>query len=186
MEIWIREQAISAAAALVLGIITGAAYDVLKLIYALFCLNVREMNRFDPRRLIVFILDLLFCLAFAAAYAVVTYAFSYGQFRLFMLLSAAAGFISYAVTLGRLVSYLTDRIVSFIRRGAKTVLRLILVPVKLLLNIFKSAGKILRSALLFIYRVTLGKVIGKLHASASRRYTEKIMEELSTVVRFDN
>ncbi len=182
MEIWIREQLISIVASSVLGIISGISYDILKIFYAMLGIGrdivCEKKRRFDPRLIVVFMLDFVFCLLVTAAYAIITYAFSYGQFRWYMLVSATVGFAAYMATLGRITAFFTERIARLIRRGAKRLVIILFAPLKLTSRLIVKGASAL-------YVSSVGKIIMKLREDKRRRYTEKAFDELHSLVRFE-
>lgn len=188
MEIWIRDQINAIAAALVLGVAFGAIYDIVRIIHAL--IGARTYSGFKrgnnkPRgkvrvsaNILTFFLDIVFCILFTACFAILSYAFCDGRFRMFVLISAAAGFTAYIATLGRVVVYFTDAIVYYLKVAARCVWRIVMFPVKAL-------GRAVKRIVLFAYKHTALIVIEKFIFMRRLRYTNKIKSELSAVVRFE-
>lgn len=79
--------------------------------------------------------DLLFFLPVTFVFLVFTYVFSDGIVRWFSVAGLGAGFLLYLGTVGKVVHALSGRIIRFIRRLLRLVLRITLLP---LYNVFKN------------------------------------------------
>ncbi|MBQ1244393.1 MAG: spore cortex biosynthesis protein YabQ [Clostridia bacterium] len=124
---------------LFLGLFLGCAYDVIRL--SRIAVGVRYKNvsetpfDFSSLRIVgryikkgdakekrgnflsVFICigDILFFVFAAICISVFTYHFNSGEFRFFILFGAVLGFLLYYLTLGRVVLYLSSKIILFIK-----------------------------------------------------------------------
>ena len=73
----------------------------------------RKKHSFLP--VFIFLGDVTFCLFSSVAIAIFIYYFNSGEFRAFVLFGAALGFIIYYFTLGKMVIYLSERIIFIIK-----------------------------------------------------------------------
>ena len=187
MEIWIRDQINAIMAALVMGVAFGMIYDVIRIIHVLTGVGrysgfKNEKRSLGKRRIsgsiLIFLLDVIFCILFTVCFAVLSYAFCDGRFRMFVLISTIAGFAAYILTVGRAVMYFSEVIVYYLKLAAGYVVRAVMFPVKLF-------SRALKKLLLFVYNHTLALFIKKIVFMKQLRYTKKIKCKLSEAVRFD-
>ena len=120
-----------------LGFFLGASYDIIRLtrIGAGIKYGVKDTKKYNFREyalighffkaeekkpsrkkdsllsILVFFGDVIFCLFSSVSIAIFIYYFNNGEFRGFVLFGAAFGFFIYYFTLGRLVIYISERIV---------------------------------------------------------------------------
>ncbi len=99
--------------------------------------------------LLFFLCDAAYMSTVTAVFSIFLYWQMNGTFRLFVLLSAAAGFFVYYHTAGRIVMFFSEAIVRFLRLAA---LWILVKPTRFVL-------RIVRGILIFIFRQTAGRVV---------------------------
>ncbi len=159
MELFIGKQLQAAAYSFILGLIFGGLYDIIRIIHILCGIAsyapVREDtdgSRMKRGRLpfcLFFLCDAVYMLTVTAMFSVFQYWQMNGKFRLFLLLSALAGFAVWHATAGRLVMIFSEAIVRFLRLA---VLWTVVKPVRFLLAV-------LCRFLMFLYRQTAGRMV---------------------------
>ena len=124
---------------LFLGVFIGSAYDVIRLLRIAVGVRYKSVSEtpFDftslhfvgryikkgtvkeksGKFLSIFICigDILFFVFAALCISVFTYHFNSGEFRFFILFGAVLGFLGYYLTLGRVVLYLSSKIILFLK-----------------------------------------------------------------------
>lgn len=86
----------------------------------------KQLHRIDL--VIIFFEDIIFCAISAAMISVTAFRFYHGNVRGIIVFAAAVGFAVYRATLGRIVRYLSIRIIIFLRRITAFVLKITLLP----------------------------------------------------------
>ncbi|MBE6695069.1 MAG: hypothetical protein E7587_01300 [Ruminococcaceae bacterium] len=76
----------------------------------------------------IFLGDIVFCLFSSVAIAIFIYHFNNGEFRAFVLFGAILGFLTYYFTLGKIVIYLSERIVFVFKLASLYILFFIFFP----------------------------------------------------------
>ncbi len=152
MEFFIENQLKIVAYSFILGLIFGAAYDIIKIAHILCHIASYEGRK--PRysshpvsRILFGLLDLLYFLVVIPVYSAFVYGSNHGDFRLFLLLPAVLGFWLYEKTVGRLVMTISETIVKWIRR---VFMYLIVIPLRFLLRIVGRGAA-------WLYHHTLGR-----------------------------
>lgn len=116
------------------------------------------------RAVLVFIEDVIFCLVCGVCVVLLLYYTNDGQFRGIAVLGVAAGFFVYYVTVGRVVIRFSEFIVELLQRALRLILKVIVLPIKLIYCLYCS---------------TLGKILARLweryRANREERYTRRIM-----------
>ena len=122
MEIFIANQFKTILESWLLGLIFGAGYDIIRIAYILCHVAVYRGKRAKPvphtkgAFAVFFILDFLYLLVVTFFFSVFLYHANHGQFRLYLFLLAVLGFSLYYNTVGRIVMFFSETIVSFLRR----------------------------------------------------------------------
>ncbi len=138
-------QAASFAASLVLGVLFGVLYDVIRFTRVLLCVDVRP-----PRGrhgwfgcVIVALGDLAFFTTAAVLMCVFFFVTNNGEVRGFALVGAFCGFLIYYNTVGRLFITVCETVASWVKHGLRCLMRLLWLPVRFLGAHLRSfAGKI--------------------------------------------
>lgn len=122
---------------LLVGIALSAVWDIFRIIHiALYPVSCNK-SFLAIYHAVIFIGDITFALISALTCTVFTYYINDGRIRLITLLSIAVGFIIYRLTIGRVILFLSDRIISFIYKVVHFVLMHTLYPVfKLIHHLF--------------------------------------------------
>lgn len=127
MEIFIGNQLKNIGYSIILGLIFGAFYDIICIIHIIVGVvsdSGDKAVRRDPAARVIFLLtDLCFMLGVTLMMSLFLYEFASGDFRVYLLAGAAAGFTVYRLTLGRLVSAVSEAVVRMIR----TVVRVLVI-----------------------------------------------------------
>ncbi len=127
---------------IVFGVCAGAFYDLFRILR--IARKPKERKREAGRFLrlgddiLCFVSDMIYWLVLAAVYSIFIYRESEGRLRIGSLLCAAAGFLCWHFTLGRLIIFLADRIIRLIRLVFGFVLSVTLVP---LLRLLRFIGR---------------------------------------------
>jgi len=180
MELIIGKQLINFAYSIVLGLIFGAFYDIIRLIQlscgiVSFLGNDRGMSRKPAAFAIFALLDTLFMLMCTAAFSVFLYAVNKGGFRIYLLCGIAAGMTVYHYTVGRIVVFAAEKSVRAIRLAVKTVI------VKPICLIVLLAWRLIR----FIVRCTVGRLVKLILTAFGMMRTERVMRRIKRDIRFD-
>ncbi len=121
--------------AVIFGAACAAVYDGVRFLRRLF-LPEKE-NAVST--VFVNILDVIYSAALGAGFSVFLFAVNSGRFRWFLLLGAAAGFSLYRLSAGRIVNAVTEKIAAVVKRTAGFILRVLMIPLKAVLKILKTA-----------------------------------------------
>ena len=100
---------------------------------------------------VTFIFDLIFWVAFGISAVLLFYNVSGGVFRASALPAMLGGLFLYYISLGRLMLALSARLVILLRKICRFALKILFVPLSFV-------GK----NLFFLYRLTLGKILGRI------------------------
>ncbi len=120
------------------GVCAGAFYDLFRILR--IARKPKERTKEAGRVLMLgddilcFVSDMIYWLVLAAAYSIFIYREAEGRLRIGSLLCAAAGFLCWHFTIGRLIIFLADRIIRLIRLIFGFVLSVTLVPLLRLLR----------------------------------------------------
>lgn len=177
MEITVSEQLSSCLAHLVLGLLAGAVYDLVRIIH--ICIKPSgESARVNKICFssFVFVLDVLYCIVIGICFAVTSFVFFYGKFRAFNVFSFSVGFTVYILTLGRLLMFFSNRFVCFIKYVLRIILKIMLIPFRYLLKGLSYLVNI-------IYRFTVGWFISRIRLSKENKYFENVLSRLSEDVK---
>lgn len=166
MEIYIQKQLIIILYSLLVGLIFGAGYDIIRIIHIM-------LGKVWFRRPVIFLLDLVYMLILTCCYSVFTYAFNNGMYRMFIEIPMIVGFIVYYNTIGRVVIYFSEVIIRFIRTVIHYV---IVVPLRFL-------WRMTRCAFIWIYRHTLYILFQKIADLRRLIYTARQRKLIKKLVR---
>ena len=180
MEIYIEKQLINIVYSLILGLIFGVIYDIIRIIHILLGIasysgEKKGMKRGTLPFLLFFILDTVYVICTVVVYSVFNYFTCNGEFRVFILASVCTGFITYYVTVGRLVMLFSEALAALIGKVLHCVL---VVPLRFFLHIAVRM-------IIFTYRNTLGRVTRSIAVFLAVRRTERYRRALGRDVRFN-
>lgn len=119
--------------------------------------------------------DFLFCLLSASVAILLTYNLSGGVFRGCVYLCMALGLLLYRLTMGSILYRVELRLIGFLKKVIKTVLKIIFAPFRAIFLLFVR-----------LYGLTIGKIIGKIKCKVDQRRQERkkaLEEEESNVNR---
>ena len=181
MEFYIEKQLLNIVYSVILGLILGALYDIIRKIHvscgiASYSGGKSVMKAGKIPFLIFFLTDFVYMLSVTALYSLYVYWADNARFRTYLLISAALGFYIYYSTVGRAVMLFSETLVAFIRRLIRI---LIITPVKFIVGVvFKSVK--------FIYALTLGKLINAFRCAIIRSRTKMYLKKLKKDIVFKN
>lgn len=180
MEIFIEKQLVSVGYSLILGLIFGAAYDIIRMIHIL-CGTMSYSDgkaHMRPGGLafgLFLLTDLLYVTAVSAVFSVFVYWTNYGDFRGYLLFAAVIGFLLYSLTLGRVVMYFSDKAVRLLRLVLRYTVALPLM----------YAYRILRWVCLAIYRHTLGVIVKIIKNAYLLRRNKRFLRQFERDITFN-
>jgi len=153
MELFIGKQLQVVGYSFVLGLIFGGLYDIIRIAHCLcgiasYTGGSRGMRRGKLPFLLFFLLDTVYMIAVTAMFSIFLFWQMSGTFRLFVLVSAAAGLTVYLCTAGRLVMLFSETIVRLLRMAVRL---LLLNPGRWILHF---CGRILAG----LYCQTIGRI----------------------------
>ncbi len=157
----------------ILGVLLGMVYDVIRFVKMLF--GVRYGREADKMRtcgaltvflfVLTFIFDFLFCILISVVAVSLTYSMSGGVFRGMVYIGLFGGLILYYFTLGKLILKINARLTGFIKKLLVKIAKIVFVPIK---GVFFLLVK--------CYRLTIGRIVGKIRMMAEKKRLKK--EEL--------
>lgn len=119
--------------------------------------------------LFVFFGDVLFCLFCSVSVAIFIYYFNSGEFRAFVLVGAFVGFLIYYFTLGKIVIYLSEKIIFTIKLLLLYVAFFILYPIYYLFSKIKRIFWIIIQKNVLIIRKTYDIMYVKRYTKRCKR-----------------
>ncbi len=129
----------------------GLLYEFIRLFRFAFGGGNRGKIRMAVSHVVTFIGDAFFIIIFAIAAILQTFKISGGVFRGLTYIGMSVGFMTYYLTIGRLMLKPCKKMAAFIKKAARLILKVIFTPLRLLfLLVFK------------IYVLTIGKILGKI------------------------
>ena len=162
MEISITEQSIVFLFSCVVGGFLGAFYDVFRIIRIAF----------NSKWLSVFFQDIIFCIFSAFSIILLVFYTNSGTVRWFSLLGCFICFVLYHLTIGRIVIFMAEKIIAFIRMILRFIYKITVIPVKkTILFIFGLIIKFLK----FMLRI-FKKIKATIYFKSEKR---KIIKESS-------
>ncbi len=179
MEIFIEKQLINIVYSVILGLIFGGIYDIIRIVH-IFCGiasysggAVKMKHGIVPFG-IFFLLDMAYMLTVTVIFSVFIFAVNNGGFRSYLLVSVIFGMIIYLLTVGRVVMLLSEMIVNFLRCVFEL---LVAKPVRFVVRL---CGKCVG----FLYSHTVGRIVRLLMRMSGYRYTEKMKHRLAYDIAF--
>ena len=155
MHVSMTEQSIVFLFSCVVGGFLGAFYDVFRIIRIAF----------NSKWLAVFFQDLIFCVLSAISIILLVFYTNSGTVRWFSLLGCVMCFALYHVTIGRLIMFVSKKIIDFIKKTLRFLYKITVIPVKTaILFIFSQIKRLL----LFILK-TLKKSKSRLYYENEKR-----------------
>jgi len=159
MEISITEQSIVFLFSCVVGGLLGAFYDVFRI----------TRIAFNSKWLSVFFQDLIFCIFSAFSIILLVFYTNSGTVRWFSLLGCFMCFVLYHLTIGRLVIFMSKKIINFIKKVLRFLYKITVIPLKKsVLFILKQLKRLLR----FILK-TFQKIKSSLYYGSEKRKLAK-------------
>ncbi len=143
--------------ALALGSALGVFYDVFRIIRR----ATRGVNKSPVGLALIFLQDVIFFIAAAAASAIFFYKLNSGRVRLSGVLFIVLGFSAYYFTLGRLVMLVADAIINFIKSTLIMAWKFICFIFSPVVRLFKFiSSRLYAAAKKFYLRVYTRKTLG--------------------------
>lgn len=179
MEIFIENQLKNIGYSIILGLIFGALYDIIRIIHIIVGVSSysgeKTMKTGRLPRLFFFTADLIYMAAVTVMLSVFLYEFADGDLRMYLLLAAAAGFTVYYNTAGKLVMAVSETIV----KGIRTVFRIVIVrPTVFVLRLLKMTAE-------WLFRHTVGYAAEKLMTLMKMHRLECVKKKLAREIRLD-
>ena len=157
MEISVTEQGIVFLFSCVVGGLLGGFYDVFRIIRIAF----------KSKWLSVFFQDLIFCIFSAFSIILLVFHTNSGTVRWFSLLGCFICFILYHLTIGRIVIFMAEKIINFIKKVLGFIYKITVIPAK---NIILFLFKQIKNLLLFI--------TGRAYYANEKRKMAKIINKI--------
>ncbi|MBE6617277.1 MAG: hypothetical protein E7627_04985 [Ruminococcaceae bacterium] len=177
MEIFIEKQLLGVVYSLILGLIFGAVYDIIRLIHIVCKIaSYSGGQKFSKKGVLpffaFFLFDFIYAIVVTIAFSVFVYWTNRGDFRWFLAAGAALGFAVYIFTFGRVVMYFSEKLVRLI---GWVIHYIVGVPVRFVFRLAKRAGK-------WIYSHTLGRIVDlateQYCSHVNARYAKHIIKDL--------
>lgn len=165
MEIQIQNQLINILYSLLLGLIFGAGYDIIRIVQMM-------LIGFRLRTVLVFLIDLMFMAVICCGVSVFCYAFEHGRWRLYVLLSMGTGFTVYLCTIGRIVMFFSDALIRWLRVLFHYA---VVKPIRFLL-------RQIRAVFCRVFRCTVKVIFCRIADAKRKRYTERQKRMLKNLV----
>ena len=147
------------------GVLLGVAYDGIRTLKMFFGIRYGKDAGIPSGRArkiiayaVTFITDIVFWLLVGVCSIALMYTVGGGVFRGVTYLALAFGFLIYYLTLGRLVLKISALLTAFVKRVFARLLGIILYPIKWLFG-----------AIISLWHLTIGKIIGKIIRELVRR-----------------
>ena len=137
MEIYIAEQCKSLAESFIMGLIFGAGYDIINILYYLCGIQSKECTK-GAAFWLYFVGDSLYMVWMTICSSLFLYCTNYGQLRLYLVCGSAAGFWLYRKSISKLVTPVLEQILFLIKRVLRVT---VICPLVCLLNRLLSAGR---------------------------------------------
>lgn len=181
MEFFIEKQLLNIVYSVILGLILGGLYDIIRIIYVLCGIASYRGQKAQMKSgwlpFVLFALfDFIYAVSVTALYSIFDYWAENGRFRFFILLSVAAGFFIYYNTVGRAVMLVSETVAAWMK---KFFTYLVIKPLTFI------AQKLLL-LLKFVYSHTFGVIVSALIRAALSRRTRKCLKSLKCDISFEN
>lgn len=144
------------------GAFLGVLYEGVRIAKMLLGIGGGGRVRKPLSAIFLFFTDLLFCLMFAFCAMLLTYNISGGIFRCSVYFSMGVGLILYRQTVGRLTERIERVITRAIRKLIRAILRLAFIPMRAIFSLLCK-----------LYRLTIGRIIGKIRCGITARRQRK-------------
>ena len=159
MEISITEQSVVFLFSCVVGGVLGAFYDVFRIIRIAF----------NSKWVSVFFQDIIFCVLSAVSIILLVFYTNSGTVRWFSLFGCVMCFALYHVTVGRLIMFVSKKIIDFIKSVLRFLYKITVIPVKTgIIFVFGQIKRLFK----FILR-TLKKSKSRAYYENEKRKTSK-------------
>ncbi len=181
MEKFIHEQLIIFVYSIILGLIFGGIYDIMRILH-IWCGTMscsrenRGMKKGKFSFCLYFLLDGCYVLIVTCLFSVFLFAFNFGEFRLYLLFGVTVGMGVYLMTVGRLVMFFAQRITDFVKKI------LWLVLFRPLWYIIRGMGRLGR----FVWMKTGGACIKAVRRRMDVLHTERVRRCLVRTLSFSN
>ena len=180
MEFFIEKQLIIMQNSVILGLIFGAFYDIIKISHIICGIASYSgencgMKHSVGSYIIFGLMDFIYTAGLTVTLSVFVYWQNNGVIRAFILVPCALGFVLYHKTAGRAVMYFSEVVVRFIRIVFRYT---VAIPVRFVIRIVKRI-------LIWVYAVTAGKLIFVLSEAVDSMKTASYLNKLESAVRFD-
>ena len=181
MEFFIEKQLLNIVYSVILGLIFGGLYDIIRIIYVLCGIaSYRGQKAQMKSGWLPFVLFALFDFIYAVSVTILYSIFDYwtenGRFRFFILFSVAAGFFIYYNTVGRAVMLVSETVAAWLK---KFFTYLVIKPLTFI------AKKLIRLVKL-VYSGTIGALAAALVRAVLSRRTKKCLKSLKYDISFEN
>lgn len=173
MEFFNEKNIINIVYSVILGLIFGGIYDIIRIAYVMcgIASYSGDTPHFKKSRIAFFlfaVLDLITVLVFTAVYSFFDYYVENMTFRAYILLSAIVGFVLYRKTAGRLVMMLSEWLANIIK---KIIVSFVVQPLVFVAHCIERVG-------LIICRHTVGKLIVSIGAVIASHRTYNVLRTL--------
>lgn len=180
MEIFIEKQLLIVLNSVILGLIFGAIYDIIRISHIMCAIaSYSGENRGIRSGKAAFLIfaagDLVYVIVVSVMFSFFTYWQNNGVIRAFIVLPCIAGFAVYHVTIGKIVMYFSEAVVRFIRLVFRYT---VAIPVLFVL-------KIVKKFVWFMYSVTIGKLVVALGEKYDAHRMDLYLRSLEKEIRFD-
>lgn len=173
MEFFNEKNLINIVYSVILGLIFGGIYDIIRIAYVMCGIaSYRCDTPYFKKSGIAFflfaVLDLITVLVFTAVYSFFDYYIENMRFRAYILLSAIVGFIIYRKTVCRLVMMLSEWLANIIK---KIIVSFVIRPLVFVAHCIERVG-------LIICRYTIGRLIVSIGAVIAIHRTNNALRTL--------
>lgn len=167
-ELWLK--------AFLLGVALGLLYDGIRFLRMICGVRYPEVNGWEKppsplalrvmQYILIFLSDVFFCLTFGASSLLLLYNVAGGIFRLSIYPMILSGLFIYYISIGKMLLFLSSRIIILLGRLMRTLMRLISVPLGLIKRFF-----------IFLYHLTIGKIVDKIKEERILRAKKREQEQ---------
>lgn len=180
MEFFIEKQLLIVLNSVILGLIFGAIYDIIRISHiiceiASYSAENCGMRSGKAAFLIFAAGDFIYVVVVSVMLSFFTYWQNNGVVRAFILIPCIAGFAMYHGTIGNLVMYFSEAVVRFIRLIFRYT---VAIPILFVLKIAKKA-------VWYIYSVSIGKLVFRLGEKNDGHRTYLYLKALEKEIKFD-
>ena len=151
------------------GALMGAIYDVIRFVKMLVGVEYgayKKTSKFTLKNavtsVVTFCSDVIFWLLFALCAISLTYTISGGIFRGLVYIGMLSGLCVCYLTLGKLTLKISSKISKVVKKTVRALIKIILIPLRAIFCIFVR-----------LYRLTIGKIIGKIKEREKKRRQDR-------------